>query len=123
MGTGRFLRSRNPGIELVAVQPSESFHGIEGLKHLPTAIVPPIYDESVPTRQLGIDTEEAYDVARRLARTEGLLVGPSTGASVAGALQAGAEAAASGTPAVIVAIAPDNGSKYLSTELWAGVAS
>jgi cysteine synthase B len=123
MGTGRFLRSRNPAIELVAVQPSESFHGIEGLKHLPTAIVPPIYDESVPTRQLGIDTEDAYDIARQLARTEGLLVGTSTGASVAGALQAGTEAAASGTPAVIVAIAPDNGSKYLSTELWAGAAS
>ena len=119
IGAGRFLRQRNPGIGLVGVQPSESFHGIEGLKHLATAIVPPIYDESVPTHQLEIETEEAYDMARRLARDEGLLVGTSTGAAVAGAIRIGHELAQHGKPGVIVAIAPDNGSKYLSTELWA----
>ena len=118
MGTGRYLKQQNPAVDLVGVQPAESFHGIEGLKHLPTAIVPPIYDASLPDRQLGLDTEDAFDVARRLARVEGLFVGTSTGAALSAALQIGAEATAAGKPAVIVAIAPDNGSKYLSTGLW-----
>ncbi len=118
MGTGHFLKERNPNVQLVGVQPSESFHGIEGLKHLPTAITPRIYDESVPDRQVGVETEEAFDTARALARVEGLFVGSSTGAALKAALDIGAEAAAAGQPAVIVAIAPDNGSKYLSTGLW-----
>jgi cysteine synthase B len=118
MGTGRYLKQRNPDIQLVGVQPSESFHGIEGLKHLPTAITPRIYDESVPDRQVGVETEEAFDTARALARVEGLFVGSSTGAALMAALRLGAEASASGQSAVIVAIAPDNGSKYLSTGLW-----
>jgi len=118
MGTGRYLKQRNPAVQLVGVQPSESFHGIEGLKHLPTAITPRIYDESVPDRQIGVDTEEAFDTARALARVEGLFVGSSTGAALVAALRIGAEVSASGQLAVIVAIAPDNGSKYLSTGLW-----
>jgi len=118
MGTGHFLKERNPNVQLVGVQPSESFHGIEGLKHLPTAITPRIYDESIPDRQVGVETEEAFDTARALARVEGLFVGSSTGAALKAALDIGAEAAAAGQPAVIVAIAPDNGSKYLSTGLW-----
>ena len=118
MGVGRYLKQQNPDVQLVGVQPSESFHGIEGLKHLPTAIVPTIYDESVPDRQIGVETEDAFAVARNLARLEGLFVGTSTGAALAAALRIGTEAAANGQPAVIVAIAPDNGSKYLSTGLW-----
>lgn len=118
MGTGKYLKRQHPDVTLVGVQPSESFHGIEGLKHLPTAIVPAIYDPAVPDRQLGIETGEAFTIARELASFEGLFVGTSAGAALAGALRIGAEATAAGGPAVIVAIAPDNGSKYLSTGLW-----
>jgi cysteine synthase B len=118
VGTGRFLKQRKPDVQLIGVQPSEPFHGIEGLKHLPTAITPAIYDDKVPDRHEPVDTDEAFDLARLLARTEGLFVGTSTGAAVAGALRIGAEATAEGRTAVIVAIAPDNGSKYLSTGLW-----
>lgn len=119
MGTGRFLKRHNPAIQLIAVQPAESFHGIEGLKHLSTAIVPAIYDESIPDVQIGVETEEAFDMARALARVEGLFAGTSTGAALVGAINAAREAAQAGQPAVIVAIAPDGGDRYLSTGLWA----
>jgi cysteine synthase B len=119
MGAGRYLKARDPAVSLVAVQPSESFHGLEGLKHLPTAIVPRIYDASLPDVQVGIETDEAFDVARELACSEGLFAGASTGASLVAALGLGRELAACGERAVIVAIAPDGGSKYLSTGLWA----
>lgn len=118
MGAGRFLKSQSAAVQLAGVQPAEPFHGIEGLKHLETAIVPPIYDPAMVDRQLGIDTEDAFDRARQLARLEGLFVGTSTGAAVAGALMLAKEAAEHESPAVIVAIAPDNGNKYLSTGLW-----
>lgn len=118
MGTGRFLKRHVPGVQLVGVQPAEPFHGIEGLKHLDTAIVPPIYDATLPDRQFAMGTEDAFDMARRLARDEGLFVGTSTGAAVAAAVHIGLEASSNGEEAVIVAIAPDNGSKYLSTGLW-----
>jgi S-sulfo-L-cysteine synthase (O-acetyl-L-serine-dependent) len=118
-GTGRALKARNPAVALVAVQPSEPFHGIEGLKHLATSIVPGIYDPGLPDRHLGVSTEDAFDVARQIARREGFFVGGSTGAAVAAALQIGRELAASGESGLIVAIAPDGGSRYLSTGLWA----
>jgi len=118
MGAGGYLKRQNRDVTLVAVQPAESFHGIEGLKHLPTAIIPAIYDESVPDVQLGIDTDDAYAFARELARVEGLFAGTSTGASLAGAARVARQAAVDGEAAVIVALAPDGGSKYLSTELW-----
>lgn len=118
MGAGRFLKSQSPEVNLVGVQPAEPFHGIEGLKHLETAIVPPIYDPELVDRHLGINTEDAFDRARELARLEGLFVGTSTGAAIAGAFVLASEAAERSSPAVIVAIAPDNGSKYLSTGLW-----
>jgi cysteine synthase B len=118
MGVGRYLKSRNHDVSLVAVQPSESFHGIEGLKHLPTAIVPDIYDADLPDRQLAAETELAFDLARELACSEGLFVGTSTGAAIAAAIQVGREIAKQDERAVIVAIAPDGGSKYLSTGLW-----
>jgi len=118
MGAGRFLKSQSARVQLVGVQPAEPFHGIEGLKHLETAIVPPIYDASMVDRHLGIDTDVAFGAARDLASREGLFVGTSTGAAVAGALTLAREAARTEETAVIVLIAPDNGSKYLSTGLW-----
>lgn len=118
MGTGRYLREQRPGMVLVAVQPAESFHGIEGLKHLPTAIVPSIYDERVPNVQIGVDTEDAYAFARELARVEGIFAGVSTGAALAGSVRIARACADQGQPAVIVCIGPDNGDKYVSTELW-----
>lgn len=118
MGVGRYLKRENPAVDLVAVQPAESFHGIEGLKHMPTAIVPSIYDETIPDIQFGVETEDAYAIARELASVEGLFAGTSTGASIAGAVRIAREAAVNNLPAVIVALAPDGGGKYLSTELW-----
>jgi cysteine synthase B len=116
IGAGRFLKAKKPSISLVGVQPAESFHGIEGLKHLPTAIVPGIYDASVPDREFGVVTEEAFELARRLARIEGLFAGTSTGA----ALAVGRELAARGEGGVVIVIAPDGGLKYLSSGLWSG---
>lgn len=118
VGTGRFLKSCNPDIRLIAIQPADSFHGLEGLKHLPTAIVPSIYDETVPDVQLGIETDAAYEMARSLARTEGLFAGVSTGAALAGALEH-IRTLNSDQTATLVVIAPDSGSKYLSTGLFA----
>lgn len=121
MGIGRYLKARKPGVHLAAVQPAESFHGIEGLKHLPTAIVPDIYDAAVPDRHLGVDTDAAFDLTRTLARTEGLFAGGSTGAALAAAITLGHDLAADdpAKPAIIVVIAPDGGGRYLSTGLWA----
>lgn len=118
VGTGRYLKSRNPVVQLVAIQPADAFHGLEGLKHLPTAIVPSIYDETVPDVQLGIETDDAYEMARSLARTEGLFAGVSTGAALAGALEQ-CRLLGRDARAVVVVVAPDSGSKYLSTGLFA----
>jgi cysteine synthase B len=118
MGTGRYLREKKPRIILVAVQPAESFHGIEGLKHMPTAIVPSIYDDRMPDMQIGVDTEDAYAFARELARVEGIFAGVSTGAALAGSVRIARECADRGEPAAIAFVAPDDGGKYLSTELW-----
>jgi cysteine synthase B len=117
MGAGRYLRDRVP-IELIGVQPAEAFHGIEGLKHLPTAIMPGIFDPSVPDRIEGIDTDDAFDAARALARVEGYLAGSSTGANLAAAARLGSELANQGRSACIVAIGCDGGSRYLTTGLW-----
>ena len=117
MGAGHYLRDLAP-VELIGVQPAEAFHGIEGLKHLPTAIVPGIFDATVPDRIEGIDTDEAFDAARALARTEGYFAGSSTGANLAAAARLGSELAKEGRPACIVAIGCDSGSRYLTTGLW-----
>lgn len=118
MGTGQLLREKSAAVQLVAVEPADSFHGIEGLKHMPTAIVPAIYDERFPDRHLAIDTQESFEAARRLARLEGIFAGTSTGAAIEGAIRIAVEATGRGEAAVIVALAPDDGSKYLSTGLW-----
>jgi cysteine synthase B len=120
MGTGRYLRLANAGIRLIGVQPADPFHGIEGLKHLPTAIVPPIYDPAGIDTMLPCDTDRAYDLTRELARSEGLFAGTSTGASLSAAIATASEMAAAGERGLIVAVAPDGGSKYLSTQLWSG---
>ncbi len=114
VGAGRRLRELNPTIEIVAVEPDTALHGIEGLKHLASAIVPGIYDPSVPHRKISVRTEAAYTMTQRLAREEGLLVGQSSGAAMVGAL----EVARTLDKGVIVVIFPDSGDRYLSTAVW-----
>ena len=107
MGSGRRLRELNPNLELVAVQPDGPFHGLEGMKHLATAIVPGIYDASVPDRTEFVTTEDADAMVRRLAREAGLFVGWSTGAAMVAAERLP-------SAGVTVVIAPDAGTRYLS---------
>lgn len=114
VGTTRRLKACNPDIQAVSLQPDSPFHGLEGLKHMATAIRPGIYDESLADASLGISTEAAYAMVLRLARQEGLLVGLSSGAAMVGALQVAEQAAEAGRPATIVTIFADNGYKYLS---------
>ena len=114
MGTGRRLKDTNPDVVLVGVQPDDAFHGLEGLKHLPTAMVPAIYDPSLIDRMELVNTEEAFTMARQLAREEGLFVGPSAAAAIVAAIRVGRELSSG----VVVAILPDSGVKYLSTQLW-----
>ncbi|UCC71119.1 MAG: pyridoxal-phosphate dependent enzyme [Gemmatimonadota bacterium] len=114
MGTGRYLREQDPGIELIAVEPDDGFHGIEGLKHLPTSIVPGLYDARLADRTLRVRTEEAYDTTRRLARDFGMLVGLSSGAAAAAAQHVASELAAG----CVVVIFPDGADRYLSLGLW-----
>lgn len=118
MGVGRYLRQYNPNVQIIAVQPEASFHGIEGLKHMPTARQPGIYDHSLPDQILGISTEEAYKMTLRLAREEGLFVGVSSGAAAVAALQIASEL----ERGIVVTVFPDAGYKYLSQDFWeAGV--
>ncbi|MCB9744240.1 MAG: cysteine synthase family protein [Alphaproteobacteria bacterium] len=116
MGTSRYLKARNPQVACYAVQPDSPFHGLEGLKHMETAIVPAIYQpEGVADGQLGAPTEESLELVRRLAREEGLLAGPSAGAALWAALELGRELESG----VIVTIFPDSGTRYLSEEhIW-----
>ena len=114
VGTGRALRHFNPEIQLVAFQPDASFHGLEGLKHMPTAIVPRIYDPTLADENLAVTTEDAHAMARRLAREEGLFVGVSAGAAAVAALRV-AERLEAG---VVVTIFPDAGYKYVSERFW-----
>ena len=118
MGTTRRLKELNPAIECIAMQPDSPFHGLEGLKYMATAIVPPIYDPQLADRQVQQSTEEAYVMAKRLGRSEGLLVGVSAAAAVAASLKIGEEAASAGKEAVIVTILCDSADKYLSERFW-----
>ena len=120
MGTGRRLRHHNPAVQVVAVEPDSPFHGLEGLKHMPTALQPDIYDAALPDRTLRVSTEATYAMARRLAREEGYLVGISSAAAMVAALQVADELADSGQPGVIVTVFPDNAYKYLSEAFWQG---
>lgn len=113
VGVGRRLREHNRSIRLISVQPDSPLHGLEGLKHMETAIVPGIYDRKLADEDLGIGTEEAFRLTKRLAR-EGLFVGISSGANLAGALQVARRT----SDAVIVVVFCDGGEKYLSERFW-----
>ena len=115
----RRLRELNPEIVLASVQPDSPLHGLEGLKHMQSAIVPGIYDPDLADFDLRATTEEAYQITRRLAREEGLLVGISSGANLAGALKlVRGEDAARERAAVVVIVFPDGGDRYLSERFW-----
>lgn len=114
VGVGRWLRETDPGIEIVAVEPDSGFHGVEGLKHLPTSIPPGIYDPGVAHRTVRVTTEDAYALTRRLAEEEGLFVGQSSGAALVAALAVARDL----REGVVVVIFPDGGDRYLSTAVW-----
>ncbi len=118
MGNARRLRKELPHVQCISAQPSSGFHGIEGTKHMPTAIVPGIYDEKFADRNLWIETEDCHKMVRRLAREEGLLVGISGGGNVVAALTLAKELHAQGKQGVIVTILCDSADKYLSEHFW-----
>jgi cysteine synthase B len=114
MGVGRRLKEYNSTIHLTAVQPESPFHGLEGLKHMPTAIVPGIYDPSLHDELMLLPTEAAHEMARRLAREEGLFVGVSAAAAAAAAIKVASRL----DEGVVVTLFPDSGHKYLSERFW-----
>jgi len=114
IGTARRLKEYSRNIETISFQPDSGFHGLEGLKHMETAIVPGIYDPSVADRDLAVDTDDAYGMVRRLAREEGLLVGISSGAAAVCARRVAREL----KKGVVVTVFPDSGDKYLSQRFW-----
>lgn len=116
VGTGRALKAYDSNIRLVAFQPDAPFHGLEGLKHMPTAIVPGIYDTTLADDQTVVETEAAHQMTRRLAREEGLFVGISAGAAATAALRVAEQLEAG----VVVTLFPDAGYKYVSERFWAG---
>ena len=116
MGTGRYLKSRNPNIRVVAVEPDDAMHGLEGLKHMASSIVPGIYHESEIDDKLQVNTDDAYEMVYGLGQLEGILVGQSSGAAMIAALKL----ARSLREGCVVTVFPDFGDKYLSTNLWIG---
>jgi cysteine synthase B len=114
MGTGRGLRRFNPSVKVIAVEPAEPFHGIEGLKHMESSIVPGIYDEGFLDEKLSVDTDVAYDTTLRLPREIGVLVGQSSGAAYWGAM----EVARRIDEGVVVCVFCDGGDKYMSSPMW-----
>src|SRR5436305_4373826 len=117
MGVGRFLRDTKPEIRLISVEPDSPFHGLEGMKHMASAIVPPIYDPALADEAMELPTEEAYRSVKRLARETGLLVGISAGGNVAAALKVAAGLPA-GTAGTLVTVLCDGADKYLSDRFW-----
>ena len=116
MGTGRYLKEMNPAIQVIAVEPDDALHGLEGLKHMASSIVPGIYHEEELDEKISVATDDAYAMVYRLSQEEGLLVGQSSGAALFAALKI-ARKLRSGT---IVTLFPDFGDKYLTTNLWVG---
>ncbi|GIW41210.1 MAG: cysteine synthase [Candidatus Binatia bacterium] len=116
MGTGRYLKERNPKVQVIAAEPDDPFHGLEGLKHMASSIVPGIYDERQLDAKVPVNTEVAYEMVYRLGAEEGLVVGQSSGA----ALWAALEVAKDLREGVVVVIFADFGDRYLSTNLWHG---
>jgi cysteine synthase B len=117
VGTTRRLKELNPQVRCVSLQPDSAFHGIEGAKHLPSAMVPGIYDSSLADENIEISTEDAHAMARRLAREHGLLVGVSAAAAVVGCLRVAGRLSKE-EPATIVTVLCDSGDKYLSERFW-----
>jgi len=115
VGTGRRLRKFNPSIKLISFQPDSAFHGLEGLKHMDTAIVPGIYDATLADEDLRVDTERSYAMVRRLAREMGLMAGISSGAAVVAML----DVARRLDKGVVVTVFPDGAEKYLNEKFWA----
>lgn len=118
VGTSRRLHELNPAIRCVAIQPDDAMHGLEGMKHLPSSLVPQIYDESVLDDTIWMSTDDGWDMSERLAEEEGLFVGHSSGANVAGALQLGRELAEKGERGIIVTILCDRGDRYFAPLKW-----
>jgi S-sulfo-L-cysteine synthase (O-acetyl-L-serine-dependent) len=118
MGTSRRLKRELPGIQCISAQPSSGFHGLEGLKHMPTAIVPGIYDPSIADDNLWIETEDAYAMTRWLGRHEGLLVGMSSGANVHAARKVAQRLVKEGRGGIVVTVLCDGATKYLSEPFW-----
>jgi cysteine synthase B len=116
MGTGRFLKSKNRNVKVIAVEPDDAMHGLEGLKHMASSIVPGIYHEKELDDKIPVGTEEAYEMVYALGQTEGILVGQSSGAAMIAALKV----AQSIREGVVVTLFADFGDKYLSTNLWIG---
>jgi S-sulfo-L-cysteine synthase (O-acetyl-L-serine-dependent) len=114
VGTGRALRRFNPNVKLISFQPDSPFHGLEGLKHMGSAMVPKIYDAGLADEDLGVGSEESYALVRRLAREEGLLVGISSGAALAATLTVAKRL----REGVVVTVFPDGAEKYLSESFW-----
>jgi cysteine synthase B len=116
MGTGRRLKEYSKAIEIIAIEPDDEFHGLEGLKHLQSSLVPPIWQpEGVIDRRLPMPTDEAWDASERLNKEEGIFVGHSAGANVAGACRVAREA---GPDAVVVTVLPDRGDRYFQPMRW-----
>jgi cysteine synthase B len=118
MGTTRRLKELNPAIQCISMQPDSPFNGFEGLKHMATAIVPPIYDATLADDNIFMETERAYTMAKELGRRDGLLVGVSAAGAVAASLQIAEQEARAGREAVIVTVLSDSADKYLSERFW-----
>jgi cysteine synthase B len=114
-GVARYLRHYNPEVQIIAVQPDSPFHGLEGLKHMPSSIKPAIFDPNIANRTITVSTEDAYAMVRKLGRQEGLFTGISSGAAVAAAMQVAGEL----ENGLVVTVLPDAGYKYLSEKvIW-----
>src|SRR5216684_1483120 len=116
MGTGRFLKSRDPNIKIIAVEPDDPMHGLEGLKYMASSIVPGIYHEDELDDKIPVSTEDAYEMVYALGQFEGILVGQSSGAAMVAALKLARDL----NEGCVVTVFPDFGDKYLSTNLWIG---
>ena len=114
VGTARRLRQFNKQIKLISFQPATAFHGLEGLKHMESAIIPGIYDPSIADEDLRVESEDAFDMVRRLAREEGIMAGISSGAAVAAVLQV----ARNLKTGIVVTVCPDGAEKYLTEKFW-----
>ncbi len=118
IGVSRRLHEYDPEIRCVGVQPDDSWHGLEGLKHIPSSLVPPIYDEDALDRTIWMGTDEGWDMAERLSAQEGLFLGHSAGANVAAALKVGRELAEAGKKGVVVTVLCDRGDRYFGPLEW-----